>query len=1265
MAVYDDQNNPKNDRYRQAATDDAQMRAIAGAEEEAAMDASATEENDRFNEWMSAKALELKEKAIEEGKEFAGEEAKGFVKSQFGGDGPYKPGQAGYDNIVGRLAKRYERLILPRKRGFLGGFGILAIFAVVSYLFFAVWQGPAQFVVFANYLRETHFYANHYVLNNRLGKVMVYAWTVNNPQNRNLSVIGNKFANHYENRLKKVGIDLEFDGTTRIRAITIDTTTPAGQKAKDHLIEAGIPASELDPPDGSKGVVRVELIRNDVPKGTSQFRRQAVTGMVSTLGLNNVSGAMGGRLLRLRAGVDFHPLKNMVRDVDENILDYFRKVTDSEEQRIKYGVDPPNSTTVSESDVAEGQEGGDKEVSDKVQEISNDAQGEGSVESRANTVRGKLTAGFGVTAVMGLVCGLDAIGDASVDMAYQQVNLPLERTGIQYQAMGDQVKADMDVDQDVNTDELGYYHDKFYDPVTNTTIWDTDSIRTNQGNETIGFPLPEAAYPTNGDKPFFFGQLSDTISAIPGGNTSCDAMTSTVGGWAFTVVGIALTATGPVAATLQLASEVIQDRIINSFLDDIIAWLAGDQVDVLAKGATLGAYADIGANMAANDGRIAFGATEMNKQEVAQLNEEMNLAKNEEKSRQSYFARYLDITNPDSLASTSVMDAPFVSFASFKNSLATMPKSFASSLSSTLMSIMGGGSVNAADQFDYSTITAQYGFTVDEMDSIKYDDPYENESEIIDQLPELNEKYGTPCFNTIIDPETGAYKQTGQTKIANDIPDYCKDRSNETLTRYRFYLADNLAAITAACYEGIQVEGRDFCAEIGFGDILVNPNQTAAFRVGTFNVLGWEYTEPGGKKASWPSGQKRLVDAFKIIEADGIDVLGLQELQPEQRKKFMDDIAGTEWTMYPDPAKYENYSSSNSIVWKNSEFDFLASGYQTNLQYFDGNQMDAPWVKLRHKLTGEVIYFKNTHDPVDVENEKYRRANANDYKTDAINRMNTGEKVIFVGDFNSNTDVRKEFDGNIKRENLPYCIMTEGLQVQNAYDTSNGTPGNCPTTKNLGIDHIYHTNNVSMSGWTKNSITETQQLSDHPLVYADVLVGSTGSVGSGGGAGWEWPIKKEDWPKLSQPISECDLRYDSGTSYATVHTGIDISAGSGVPVYAAADGVVSMTSSSYGAINIETNEKDSAGAKLYINYQHMSKTLVEKGDKVLKGQTVVGYVGSKGTGGVHLHFGIWRTNSFLSGHMSPSSPAGQRVVSQILNPYDFMPKDGRNVNECN
>nr|WP_233994133.1 M23 family metallopeptidase [Porphyrobacter sp. AAP60] len=85
------------------------------------------------------------------------------------------------------------------------------------------------------------------------------------------------------------------------------------------------------------------------------------------------------------------------------------------------------------------------------------------------------------------------------------------------------------------------------------------------------------------------------------------------------------------------------------------------------------------------------------------------------------------------------------------------------------------------------------------------------------------------------------------------------------------------------------------------------------------------------------------------------------------------------------------------------------------------------------------------------------------------------------------------------------------------------------------------------------------------------------------------------------------------------HSGIDLAAPTGTPVYATADGVIGRADwfSSYG-LYISINH----GASMETRYAHLSRLAVAAGDNVKKGD-LIGYVGSTGRStGPHLHYEV-------------------------------------------
>ncbi|MCH1884078.1 M23 family metallopeptidase [Agrococcus sp. ARC_14] len=133
--------------------------------------------------------------------------------------------------------------------------------------------------------------------------------------------------------------------------------------------------------------------------------------------------------------------------------------------------------------------------------------------------------------------------------------------------------------------------------------------------------------------------------------------------------------------------------------------------------------------------------------------------------------------------------------------------------------------------------------------------------------------------------------------------------------------------------------------------------------------------------------------------------------------------------------------------------------------------------------------------------------------------------------------------------------------------------------------------------------------------------GGGGSSSGGGGSVPVAPPSNSGWvtPHYGRFTSSYGWRNDPvGVLGRKLHAGVDISAGCGTPIYAAADGVVSLRSRDiYGANMLYINH----GGGVQSEYFHMIRPAhVSPGQRVSAGQ-VVAYEGSTGhSTGCHLHF---------------------------------------------
>ncbi len=113
------------------------------------------------------------------------------------------------------------------------------------------------------------------------------------------------------------------------------------------------------------------------------------------------------------------------------------------------------------------------------------------------------------------------------------------------------------------------------------------------------------------------------------------------------------------------------------------------------------------------------------------------------------------------------------------------------------------------------------------------------------------------------------------------------------------------------------------------------------------------------------------------------------------------------------------------------------------------------------------------------------------------------------------------------------------------------------------------------------------------------------------------------WPTQGWVSSDFGYRNSPFTGQREFHSGIDISAPTGTPIYAPADGTVTFSGrdGAYG-LTLVLNH----GRGITTRYAHMHRYLVEKNQKVSRGQ-LIGYVGNTGRStGPHLHYEVRLNN---------------------------------------
>jgi murein DD-endopeptidase MepM/ murein hydrolase activator NlpD len=239
------------------------------------------------------------------------------------------------------------------------------------------------------------------------------------------------------------------------------------------------------------------------------------------------------------------------------------------------------------------------------------------------------------------------------------------------------------------------------------------------------------------------------------------------------------------------------------------------------------------------------------------------------------------------------------------------------------------------------------------------------------------------------------------------------------------------------------------------------------FILATFNVLGHSHTRPGGNRKGWASSRTRMRWAVQLFDGYGVDVVGLQEFQPIQKRTFLGDSGGR-YAVYSPPRG----GTVNSIAWRRARWQ-LVSATTFKVPYFEGRLTPMPIVRLRDLETGQDSIFVNVHNPASTKNHPNQgahRAEAVRREIAAIRALTTTYKVpvYLTGDLNARAEA--------------FCALTAGGLVTAAAGGSND--GDCNVPRNPIIDWIFGSSLTRFSPQLIVREGVSGRISDHPFVVA-------------------------------------------------------------------------------------------------------------------------------------------------------------------------------------
>jgi len=279
---------------------------------------------------------------------------------------------------------------------------------------------------------------------------------------------------------------------------------------------------------------------------------------------------------------------------------------------------------------------------------------------------------------------------------------------------------------------------------------------------------------------------------------------------------------------------------------------------------------------------------------------------------------------------------------------------------------------------------------------------------------------------------------------------------------------------TALAVAGVDKNSDEY-GEMGTSPIpVVSPvTGPTSFRVSSFNILGYDHTEGGrGSKKGYANGGLRMRWAVQLIKSHQVDVVGLQEFQPEQYAKWVKKASG-QYDIFPGYIDTVGFLR-NSIAWRKDKFSLVATTW-LKLPYFHGEVLRMPVVLLKSLQTGQQIYFMNFQNPADV------RGNAQKWRL-----IGQRLQIALVNQLKASNNLPIVWTGDFNAKGQAFCRVTKQAGMVSASggyrsDTTCQPPGG------MVVDWIFGSQ-VQFSNYVQDRSRKVVRTTDHHMLVTDALV---------------------------------------------------------------------------------------------------------------------------------------------------------------------------------
>lgn len=269
----------------------------------------------------------------------------------------------------------------------------------------------------------------------------------------------------------------------------------------------------------------------------------------------------------------------------------------------------------------------------------------------------------------------------------------------------------------------------------------------------------------------------------------------------------------------------------------------------------------------------------------------------------------------------------------------------------------------------------------------------------------------------------------------------------------------------------------------------VQPPGPTRFRISTFNVLGYGHTMPGGRKG-YADGRTRQSMANQLIRAQGLEIIGFQEIESPQIAQFKAEL-GASYEIWPGRTDsrqgYHPNVDGNSIAWRKDIWSLVWTRFY-KAPYFKGALYDRPIVMLQHNVTGQRIVVSNTHNPAnsfgDAQALRNQAVAIQAATFNALRAENPGVPILFTGDMN---DTQRFFCPFVRKTGYAFQAANGGVVG----------PSSCTLPRTRFIDWIMGTKDLAFDNYQQLRTPYIKQVTDHPLIWADATMRSPAFQASG------------------------------------------------------------------------------------------------------------------------------------------------------------------------